>query len=417
MTFPRPQTVAGVLPAGLVLAALLAAALLPTAGAHAEPARVANGPAPADGTRDLELTELWRRGGLEDEDVIFGLITAVRTDADGTVYVLDSQLSEIKVFTPDGELSEILGREGDGPGEFRGPADMALLPDGTLGVLQAFPGRVVRLNRDGTEAGKWTLGDPAAGAFYIMRGLKTGGDVVVAGGTQQHIDQSQGLVRRETFLSSLGADGLRDVTYSSRTFELKFQELRFDEKDIVDGADQRYDVGPDGRVVVAIPRNGYEVSVFAPDGTLERVFTREYDPWVRDARAEGIWRRIMEGIQAQQPGQAPVSWEQTEPDVENVRVAADGRTWILTSRGMWTPPAGVFARYDVFSPAGNFVEQVDVRCEGDPTSDVLIWAGPDRVLRVTGFWGAILSRFGGGAGAGDDETEAEPMSIVCYEYR
>ena len=398
----------------LLLLALAVAA--PRSTAAQEAPRIDNGAEPAEGVRALPLRELWRAGGWDDEDVIFGLITAVQVDADGRVYVLDSQLSEIKVFDTDGEMVEILGREGDGPGEFRGPADMTLLPDGTIGVLQAFPGQVVRLNADGTDAGRWTLGDPAAGSFYIMRGLKSGGDVIVAGGTQQRIDQTQGLVRRETFLSSLDADGMRDVTFSSRDFEMKFQELRFDEKDIIDGADQRYDVGPDGRVAVAIPRNGYEVSVFGPDGALERVFTRAYESWTRDERAESIWRGILEGIQAQQPGNAPISWEETEPDVENLRVADDGRIWILTSRGMWTPPEGAFARYDVFSPSGRFVEQVDVQCEGDPTSDVLIWAGEDRVLRITGFWGAIMSRFGGGAAAEGDEDEAEPMSVICYEY-
>jgi len=377
---------------------------------------VRNGPTPTGGTRTMELQELWRAGGLEDEDIVFGIVNRVLLDDSGNIYLLDAQLSEVKVFEPDGALRQILGREGDGPGEFRGPTDMALLPDGTLGVMQAFPGQVVKLNLDNTDAGVWTLGDPAAGAFYIMRGLRAGGDNIVVGGTQQHIDQAAGLVTRETFLSSLTPAGLRDVTYTSHSFALKFQEMRFDEKDIIDGADRRYDVGPDGTVAVGIPRNEYEVSLYAADGTPQLVFSREYESWVRDERANGIWQRIMEGIQAQQPGNVPVSWEETEPDIEFIRIAADGTIWVLNSQAMWAPPDDVFTTYDVFNPAGEFIEQVNIVCDGDAREDFLLFAGENRVFRITSFWDAVLSRFGG-SGNEPEDAEAEPVMVICYEIR
>jgi hypothetical protein len=376
---------------------------------------VRNGSEPSGGTRTLKLSELWRAGGLDDEETVFGIITRVLLDAENNIYLLDAQLSEVQVYTPDGSLKTVLGREGDGPGEFRGPTDMSLLPDGTLGVMQAFPGKVVKLNLDNTDAGAWTLGDPKAGSFYIMRGLRVGGSNIVAGGTQQHINQAEGLVTRETFLSSLDQDGMRGVTYTSRSFEMKFQELRFDEVDLIDGADRRYDVAADGTVIVGIPRNKYEVSVFNADGTQRLVFSREYESWVRDARATDIWQRIMEGIQAQQPGNAPISWEETEPDIEFLRTAADGNIWVLSSRAMWAAPADVFTYYDVFNPAGEFIEQVNIVCEGDPRQDFLLFAGNERVFRITNFWDAVLSRFGGAGAAGDDDEEAEPMAVVCYE--
>lgn len=410
---PRACWVAGLLLVGMPI---LSAGRAPAQNTDQAVPHVRNGANPSGGTRTMALHELWRAGGLDDEDIVFGIINRVLLDSSGNIYLLDAQLSEVKVFAPDGTLLQILGRQGDGPGEFRGPTDMALLPDGTLGVMQAFPGQVVKLNLDNTDAGVWTLGDPTAGAFYIMRGLRVGGDNIVAGGTQQHIDQAAGLVTRETFLSSLTPDGLRDVTYTTHSFELKFQELRFDEKDIIDGADRRYDVGPDGTVAVGIPRNEYEVSLYAPDGTPKLVFSREYESWVRDERANGIWQRIMEGIQAQQPGNAPVSWEETEPDIEFLRVAADGNIWVLNSRAMWASPAGVFTTYDVFDPAGKFVEQVNIVCDGDARQDFLLFAGTDRVFRITSFWDAILSGFGGTGDAVEAE-EAEPVMVICYETR
>ncbi|MEN8007582.1 MAG: 6-bladed beta-propeller [Candidatus Krumholzibacteriota bacterium] len=403
-----------------LLTCLLTAAALPALGGEEVMKEgvlhVVNGAEPSGGRQTMELEELWQIGGEDDEETVFGIINKVLIDDDNNIYLLDAQLSEISVFSPEGELINTLGREGDGPGEFRGPTDMCFLPDGTIGVLQAFPGKVIKLNLDNTSAGTWPVGDPTQGAFYIMRGLRAGGGLVVAGGTEQHVDQAEGIVDRETFLSTISTEGLRDKTYSSNTVSFKFQDLKFDEKTLIDGADRRFDVGPDGRVAVAIPRNGYEVSLFAPDGTLERVFSREYEPWVRDERVAGIWQRILETIRAQQAPNAPVSWEDTEPDVEFLRVASDGSIWVLNSRAMWTGTPDAFTYYDVFSASGHFEKQVAVVCEGNPQEDILFFAGDDLAFMITGFWDAALSRFGG-AGTDDDEEEAEPMSVICYRVK
>jgi hypothetical protein len=377
---------------------------------------VENGPTPAEGIRTLELDEIWRRGGWDDEELLFGVVTRVLVDDDQNIYLLDSQLSEVKVLSPSGEVVNTLGREGDGPGEFRGGIDMCFLPDGTLGVGQAFPGKVVKIGLDNTPQGVWTVGDTALGAFYIVRRLNQGGGTIVLGGTEQHIDQAAGIATRETFVASLDAEGMRETTYASKKVTIEFRELAFDELTLIDGPDRRFDVAPDGRVVAAIERNAYEVSVFAPDGTLERVFSREYESWERDEAAAEIWNGIMTALRDQQAPQAPVSVEATEPDVEVVRVAPDGKIWILTSRAMWAPPEGIFTVFDVFSPDGHFLEQVQIVVDGDPRRDMVFFAGESLVFMVTSFWDAALSRFGVGRG-GEDDEEAEPMAVVCYRSR
>jgi len=119
---------------------------------------VRNPAVPADGERELLLDELWRRGGWDDEEIMFGAIRRAVVADDGTVFLLDGQLAEIKVLSPTGELQATLGREGDGPGEFRNPTDLCLLPDGTVAVTQMFPGKIVKLTRDGEPAGTITVG-------------------------------------------------------------------------------------------------------------------------------------------------------------------------------------------------------------------------------------------------------------------
>ena len=107
---------------------------------------VMSGAAPAGGVEELQLEEIWRRGGEDDEEVLLGIVTSVLSGPDGNIYVLDAQLMEVKVFDTGGDLVGTLGRQGEGPGEFNAAFDMVFMPDGTLGVSQSFPGKLIKLN-------------------------------------------------------------------------------------------------------------------------------------------------------------------------------------------------------------------------------------------------------------------------------
>jgi hypothetical protein len=56
-------------------------------------------------------------------------VTAVAVDARGRIYVADRIGSTVKVYAPDGRFLRTLGREGDGPGEYRGPVDIRFRGD------------------------------------------------------------------------------------------------------------------------------------------------------------------------------------------------------------------------------------------------------------------------------------------------
>ena len=75
---------------------------------------VRNSAKPEQGVETIQLKELWRAGG-DDDEVFFGTIAQVLSDPDGNTYLMDSQLSEIQVYSPDGEFLRTLGHEGDGP--------------------------------------------------------------------------------------------------------------------------------------------------------------------------------------------------------------------------------------------------------------------------------------------------------------
>lgn len=81
-----------------------------------------------------------------DENLTFGFITGAGMTPGGNVAVLDAQKAAIQVFSTDGEQLLSMGGFGSGPGEFRFPMAMAVLPDGfavsdlTGGKLSFFDG-------------------------------------------------------------------------------------------------------------------------------------------------------------------------------------------------------------------------------------------------------------------------------------
>ena len=99
-----------------------------------------NDDGPSLEAKSLELEDLWRVGG-EDEDVIFGRIIDVIRHPNGDVYVLDNQVCQVVVISAEGEHLRDLSRQGDGPGEIRQPTGIVLLPDDMLGIGVGFPGQ------------------------------------------------------------------------------------------------------------------------------------------------------------------------------------------------------------------------------------------------------------------------------------
>jgi len=70
---------------------------------------VVNGAEPENGRQTLQLEELWRVGGEDDEETVFGIINKVLIDDENNIYLLDAQLAQISVFSSEGELTNTLG--------------------------------------------------------------------------------------------------------------------------------------------------------------------------------------------------------------------------------------------------------------------------------------------------------------------
>ena len=375
---------------------------------------VKNTATPSQGIETLELKELWRAGG-EDDEIFFGLIIKVLVDDEGDIYLLDAQLNEVQVYSPDGVNIKTLSREGDGPGEIRGPADMLFLPDGNLGILQSFPGKIVKVDRDGNPAGNIQAGtsDATQGGVIVFTNAAGNEDYLVISGVK--ISPMENGQNRNHFIARYDLEGNEEVRFYEHSQEWDFTNFELSEKGQYFPHGRYTALTEDGRVYTTPYRNEYTIHLYLPDGTLDRVIEREYKSVMRNEEEMNLIAAAMEAAKAQFPFEIKTSIEETEADISRLHVAPDGSLWVLTSHGQRDQGENIIVTYDIFDPKGHFVKQVAMAGEGDGRKDFLMFAGENRVVLVTGLLDAAANAQGLG-GAMEEDEEAEPMQIICFEY-
>ena len=379
--------------------------------------RIANPELPRGGVQTFHLEELWRLGPVEDEQ-FFGVISQVLCDDDGRVYLLDGQLEEVQIYDAAGRYLHTLSRSGEGPGEIRRPRDMLFLPDGTLGIVQGFTGRIVKLNLDGTPAGDFVPdhGQSGAGGRSALTAAAYRGGRLVLSGTRTMRQQAQW--RRLNFLASFGVDGRESTRYLTKEISRDLRDPRVGEAEEYFPHAGRWTLGPDGRLYVAASRNSYAVNVYDAAGRLEKIITRSYQRWRRDAADKARLEAWAQTRFRHARTTITHEFDEFEPDIAQLRVTDDGHLWVLPSRGLREQPDGVILTYDVFDPKGQFVKQIAFAGPGDGREDGLFFPSEERSILVTGLADARLTARGGQAvDDEDEEMESAPLEVICFRVR
>jgi len=107
----------------------------------------------------------------------------IAVDAQGNVWVVDSENNRVQEFTPSGDFKSAFGTEGTGPGQFSDPNAIAVDSEGNLWVADAGNHRIQEFNPKGEVL--LTFGGPGSGdgQFTSVRGIAvspSSGDVYVA---------------------------------------------------------------------------------------------------------------------------------------------------------------------------------------------------------------------------------------------
>ena len=371
------------------------------------------------GVQTLQMQEQWRVGDEDDGDILLGLIPRVSSDADGNVYVLDSQLNQVLVFSPEGDLIRTLFREGEGPGETRQPKDMIVLGDGRVGVAQGFPGLVIFVEEDGTPAGRVKISGADGGLFSIV-GCEAAGDHVIMSGLSQSPGDLPGTSNRNFFLSHFDDQGVETQRYCSSHGFYDFSAFKYSEREHLPPFFYAFAAGADGRTCVAPDRDKYAIQVFAPDGGLEMVIEREFQAIDRSDQEYDDFRAMLDAGLSSVPMDYTLTIERQAPAVaffhRGLRIRDDGTIWALSGRGIRELPAGILAIFDVFDRQGEFIKQVQLKGPGDALKDGIFFVGDDRVVVVKGYIESLAAQFGAGPTASEAEDGEESfLGVVSYK--
>ena len=413
-----PNSAAYGLHTALICAAILLFSI--QTAAMADVPVTANGDQPTEGLVTVQLEEIWRIGGEDDEENLLGVVNQVLTDDDGNVYLLDIQLVEVQVFDPEGIYVRSLGKRGDGPGEVRNAFGTLFLPDGNLGLIQGFPGRIVKVDLQGLPAGELKPGgdDPSAGGFFVLRSAASVGNQLVLGGMK--ITRGDNSRTANHFIAAYGPDGLESTRYLEKTTVRDFTRSEISEKNEFFPVQGGWALGRDGRVYVGPKRNEYKIDVYGPGGDHQKTITRKYDSLKRTSAETERARELMMPFRRRNRSSIKVVVESTERDILSMRVDPEGRLWVLPSRGIQEQEEGIHSTWDVFDASGAFVRQVAFACEGEGQKDTLFFPGGGLAILVREHAEAMFAFLGRGAdnpADEDEDAEALPLEVICYKIR
>lgn len=368
--------------------------------------------------QEIVLRELWRLGGDDEEEgEFFGIVGTVFEDGEGNLCILDSQLNEIRVYSPDGEFLRSIGRRGEGPGEFLNAASACLLPSGVFAVVQSMPAKLVLLNADGTPGGTMVprVSEGATGQSFMVafEAHPVGKGIGVACMNQVFL-QTTGKMRRSNILAVFDYEGNLLASFMNRGDEVEMSGgYPFDEATSA-AIQNRWVARADGTLYAMTAFHGYEIHVFDPQWQEKMVIAREYQPVKRTPEEKQRLRDMYVGFMRGAPN-PQISIEDTYRDVERLAIGPDGNLWAQTSQGMYRPPEGVLTIYDVFDSEGRFIREVHLRGEGDAANDNIFLVG-DRVVVVRNFLDSLMASVGSAAEGeeGREEGREEGVTIICY---
>jgi len=271
-----------------------------------------------------------------------------------------------------------------------------------------FPTRIAMFERSGTPVGTIVLPEGPGGVAPRVAGAELAGDHVVIHAIQLRMDE--GSERQMHYLCSIDREGNETVRYyegdeymsnlSQPVWEERSQALR-----------GRWATRADGSVIVASSYSDYEISVFAPNGSLEQVVTREYKHRKRSSsEKKAIHDWASWNPNALWPN-TRFEIEEYDKDIMSLHVDPNGSCWVLTSRGQYDRPDGSAGVYDVIGLDGRLDRQVTLKADVDPERDNYYFRG-GRLLVATGYRDAVVAR----SGVRDSPfaTDSEPMSLVCF---
>ena len=227
---------------------------------------VKNPKEPMYGEPVLELTEdLAIEGSREIEEQMFQSIHTLDVDDEGSMYILDEQAGNIKVFNHAGSFVKTIGRKGQGPGEFGMPISLCFSKQRQIIVNDMGQRKILYFDKEGNFLKDFSIADK----FLFFGPIATSnGDLIVTYTIPQETP--------ETILQKLNPEFEPILTFVSLSMDTPPVINIFVARSLTS---LRWAVTYDDEIIWADIKNPeYEVHFFDTDGKLTKIITREYVP-------------------------------------------------------------------------------------------------------------------------------------------
>lgn len=283
-------------------------------------------------------------GENKGEDYLLLRPAGITADAEGNVFILDTQDCVVKKYSPDGVFRGRIGRKGQGPGEFESPWGIAIDERGYIFVRDLMAAKIEIFDAHGiakdTVKGKmWSDFVPVPGGKAVFEYSETVG--------------KESATKRVLRVASGTLEKTQAVLYSRDQLpfrSIQNKDFRFDLPLFV-----RWAVLPSGRIYLGTA-DSYEIQVMTMDGQALYAFSRDYD---RIPVPSEIQTAALKQIGASKLPMMLVDARDFEdflryyPVFKSITADEQGQIWVELYQPEKSPGEGVApARFDVFSTEG-----------------------------------------------------------------
>ena len=217
---------------------------------------------------------------MGDSTLMFGMISGACYNPLGNILILDAMKACLSVFSPQGELLEVHGRNGSGPGEYHYPRYFAVLADSSIAIADWGVNTVTILDPDYSYRETIEGFYPVAPA-YIRSGTGSG---FVGGGMELHPSDSEAGYNGTTFVGMWEGGYEPSLKYREFPLDITVESNGEDASVNVDNVDAVLETDILGNVYVAVRTDStYRIDRYTPEGVLDLTIEQE---WERIAKTE-----------------------------------------------------------------------------------------------------------------------------------
>jgi len=295
------------------------------------------------GNEIFSIEEDLKIGVVEgDENYMFNIITFLAVDDEENIYVADVGEDHVKVFDVNGEFLRVVGRAGQGPGEFGRIMDVQINAKNELMVIDGGHRKILYFSQDGEflrsmdlgviigrirgmwSTGSWRLYSDSYGNFYIR--------AAIFNRPKLHFELfkiDSDMNRLTTIAKTLEWDPLEGLN-PDRPGQLYCQVM------------------DNGCILYGYPRS-YELQIFNPEGKVMKKIIRDYDP-VPLTEAEEAERE-----ESRKTAGKKTKFPPYHPAFSYLAADDEGRIYVRT----WErPDSGEGYFFDIFDNEGKYIARI-----------------------------------------------------------